>query len=987
MTLTAPHGKDVQSGFADCVVAGGNRPALITADATLTYAELDERVAEVGRALGDVRRLVLLEADNSIDVVVAYLAALRGHHPVLVAPARDEGAFAALVETYNPDVTATANGDLIEHHRFPAHVLHPDLALLLSTSGSTGAPKLVRLSRRNLESNAAAIAEYLDLGGDDRTVTTLPMHYCYGLSVLNSHLHAGAAIALSNLSVVDQCFWDLARATGVTGLAGVPHTFDLLDRIGFEAIDLPELRYLTQAGGRMAPETVARYARLGRRRGWELYVMYGQTEATARMAYLPPALAATHPAAIGIPIPGGSLAIDDADDADVGELVYRGPNVMLGYAHSPADLGSGATVAELRTGDLARRNAHGLYEIVGRRSRLIKPFGVRVDLDDLERVLADHGITALCTGDDGQLEIAVFAAVDVPVVTDLVEARLRLPSSRVHVVALDEPPRLANGKPDYAAVRAAVRRDDGPVRMAPTPGDHAAVRTAFTDVLGVDAGEDDSFVTLGGDSLSYVEMSVRLEEIIGALPRQWHVSPIRDLTAASASGSRWWAPTDTSLALRALAIVLIVGTHANLWHHPGGAHALLAVAGYNFARFQLGASTMFRSIARVAVPSMAWIGIVAATSDDFGWPHALLVNGQRGGADSRWAYWFIEALVQILLTLAVVFAVPAVARIERRRPFLIAGAAVTLGLVVRFDLVELASTHRISRPSEVFWLFALGWLAARATGWPQRVLVSAVAAATVFDFFGDSHRELIVITALVLVVWLPTIPLPRRAVAAVASVAGGSLYIYLTHFQVYPIVNRLSGPALAVAASLAVGVVASVVGGRLMASGERLLDRRRVPSGGRATLRGRGKDAARVPSASIGSPEDLLGVFARRLAHRHPDPCPQRDPSTVGGESSQPLADTFGHSHRRAHIGGSQENGEFVAGETGDDVAAQCRLLDLRGGRLQDTVARGVSEVVVHRGEVGQRDDYDRNRRSVGQRRRQRAVETVDEQRAVGESR
>ena len=243
----------------------------------------------------------------------------------------------------------------------------------------------------NLQSNAESISEYLNIGPNDRAATTLPMSYCYGLSVINSHLLRGAGLVLTDLSVVDPCFWELFRRRGATALAAVPYTFELLERVGFADMELPSLRYVTQAGGRMAPESVRSYAELGRRKGWELFVMYGQTEATARMAYLPPELAASVPGAVGIPVPGGSFRIDPVPGLEHGELVYTGPNVMLGYAGSPADLAVGRTVTELRTGDLARHHPAGVYEVVGRRSRFVKIVGLRVDLGQVERILADLG--------------------------------------------------------------------------------------------------------------------------------------------------------------------------------------------------------------------------------------------------------------------------------------------------------------------------------------------------------------------------------------------------------------------------------------------------------------------------------------------------------------------------------------------------------------------------------------------------------------------
>ncbi|MGH8827565.1 MAG: AMP-binding protein, partial [Jiangellaceae bacterium] len=266
-----------------------DRPALITTGSTVTYRELADRVEETAERLGTDRRLVLVTGANAVDPVVTYLAALSAGHPVLLVPGDNAHHLGTLIETYDPDVVVSHTGskwDLSERRRGSAHELHPELALLLGTSGSTGAPKLVRLSADNVQANAESIADYLGIAGIDRAATTLPMHYCYGLSVINSHLLRGAGLILTDLSVVDRCFWDLFRAEHGTTFAGVPYTFDQLDRIGFDQLRLPGLRYVTQAGGRLAPDRVRRYAELGRRDGWDLVVMYGQTEATARMAYL-----------------------------------------------------------------------------------------------------------------------------------------------------------------------------------------------------------------------------------------------------------------------------------------------------------------------------------------------------------------------------------------------------------------------------------------------------------------------------------------------------------------------------------------------------------------------------------------------------------------------------------------------------------------------------------------------------------------------------
>ena len=165
---------------------------------------------------------------------------------------------------------------------------HPDLRLLLSTSGSTGDPKLVRLSEDNMQANAASIVDYLRLGPTDRGMTTLPLHYSYGLSVLHSHLEAGAGLILTDTGVTDAAFDHLCRTARVTNLAFVPHQLNLLDARGADLSGLPDLRFVTQAGGRLGAQKVRAWAQTGQANGWDFIVMYGQTEAAPRMAWLPP---------------------------------------------------------------------------------------------------------------------------------------------------------------------------------------------------------------------------------------------------------------------------------------------------------------------------------------------------------------------------------------------------------------------------------------------------------------------------------------------------------------------------------------------------------------------------------------------------------------------------------------------------------------------------------------------------------------------------
>ncbi|WP_374777437.1 AMP-binding protein [Streptomyces sp. NBC_01310] len=855
-SVLLPGSKNVP--FAGDLATHGDRTAVITDDGLVTYRELAARVEAAANRLGRSRRLVLLFGANTVEALVVHLAALSAGHPVLLVPGDHPEAVQSLVEAYNPDVVARPDdsGEWLLDERRPgsAHDLHPDLALLLSTSGSTGSPKLVRLSHENLQANAESIAAYLEIRNTDRAATTLPMHYCYGLSVIHSHLLRGAALVLTDLSVADSCFWELFRTARATTFAGVPYTFDLLDRVGFATMEMPHLRYVTQAGGRLAPDRVRHYAALGRAAGWKLFAMYGQTEATARMAYLPPDLAETHPEAAGVAIPGGSFRLQplpDWPEESTGELVYAGPNVMLGYAQTPDELALGRTVHELHTGDIARRAPDGLYEIVGRRSRFAKILGLRIDPAQIETMLARHDVTSLCTGDDEALVVAAIGtgATAARRIRNLVTSECGLPPRAVRVHLLADLPRLPTGKPDYRAVRELARPADSPAQDPGNgPEDLCLLYARILDRP--EATPDSTFVSLGGDSLSYVEMSLHLEERLGHLPTDWHTKPIRELRPPEGEIPARRRALETSVALRAMAIFCIVGSHIQVFGIKGGAHLLLAIAGYNFARFHLTNAKRGErvrraclSIARVAVPAVIWIGFVLLVNDDYTLANLALLDSVLGPEDSKTGmhFWFVEALVYILIVAVALLALPLADRAERRFPYGLPLTLAALGLLTRYDLLGLPDRTRIPDAVTVFWLFALGWAAAKARTRRQRIVVTAAALATVPGFFpGDPGREAIIIATFALLVWVPSLPSRERVNQVAALLATSSLYIYLTHWQIFPLIDGFSRH-LAFLVSLIFGIAYGTVATRLMRGLPSLL------SPGSRRRRARPESRVRVP--------------------------------------------------------------------------------------------------------------------------------------------
>jgi acyl-CoA synthetase (AMP-forming)/AMP-acid ligase II len=315
------------------------------------------------------------------------------------------------------------------------------------------------LSRRNIESNAASIATYLSLTPDERPVTSLPFHYSMGLSVLNSHWAAGAPVVVTSESVIQQPFWATVRARECTSLAGVPFTFQMLERAGFRNLDLPSLRTLQQAGGSLDVRLARTYAEHMAARGGRLFVMYGQTEATARISYVPPGRLLDKLGSAGVPIPGGRLRIDAEEPGEgaghrVGEIVYEGPNVMMGYAMGPDDLRLGDEQGGiLRTGDIGYLDDEGYLFVVGRSKRITKVHGLRINLDEVESVLRVEGPAAVVGGDDAIWGFCAFGTDEsIAELARTLARRFRLHHSTVRLRRVEAIPTSGFGKTDYRRV-------------------------------------------------------------------------------------------------------------------------------------------------------------------------------------------------------------------------------------------------------------------------------------------------------------------------------------------------------------------------------------------------------------------------------------------------------------------------------------------------------------------------------------------------------
>lgn len=457
--------------FFDALDRFGDRVALLTQDGGVSYAALDAVAKEIAGNVPE-RSLVFCVCKNCVPSIAGYVGFLQKRAvPVLLNAAIDGELLHELLAAYRPGFIwcpeGFADGEAIfsqdgyvllpTHEKAPA--MDVQLALMLTTSGSTGSPKFVRQSYRNIESNTSSIVEYLDIRPEDRAITTLPMSYTYGLSIIQSHLMAGATVVLTEQTFFDRGFWDYFRAQKITTFGAVPYTYQMLDKLRFLRMELPSLRYITQAGGRLGEELHRKFAEGMREKGKALIVMYGATEATARMSYVPQDHAVEKAGSIGIAIPGGRFELIDVDGSviieseKVGELVYYGDNVTLGYAQCREDLAKGdERGGRLETGDMAKRDADGYYYVVGRKKRFLKIYGNRVNLVEIEDLLSKASYEAACVGEDDHMRIYTTSR-DTEAAVDFISAKTGLNRAAFQAIHIDEIPHNDSGKVLYSELK------------------------------------------------------------------------------------------------------------------------------------------------------------------------------------------------------------------------------------------------------------------------------------------------------------------------------------------------------------------------------------------------------------------------------------------------------------------------------------------------------------------------------------------------------
>lgn len=443
---------------------------------SITYAQLEEASNCIAADM-EPRKITFCLCENTLGSLVGYVAFMAHNIPtVLLDASKDIDIIENLIGHYQPQyvwcpthkkadlsvgipVREYADYTLLQLGK-QNYEVHKDVLLCLTTSGTTGSPKLVKLTEENLRSNAESIAEYLKITEKERAITSLPMYYSFGMSVINSHLIKGATLLLTDKAVIQREFLNFLKEGKATSIAGVPYTYEMLRRLRFLKMDLPELKTMIQAGGKLNANIVKEYVEAAQASRKEFIVMYGQTEAAPRMSYLPFDKALEKYASIGIAIPGGRLSVRDVNDQEIttpdtdGELIYEGPNVCMGYAECIEDLAKGdENLGVLHTGDVARFDSDGYFYITGRMKRFVKVWGNRCNLDATEQLVKAITTSCACVGVDDKITVFVTTDGLETKIKDYLCDKTGLNVRAFEVRTIPEIPTLPSGKLDYQTMQ------------------------------------------------------------------------------------------------------------------------------------------------------------------------------------------------------------------------------------------------------------------------------------------------------------------------------------------------------------------------------------------------------------------------------------------------------------------------------------------------------------------------------------------------------
>lgn len=445
---------------------------------TMSYGQLQNFILNFKNVM-PTRSVVFILCSNTIGAVATFLACIENKVvPLLLGKDLDRDLLRNLIDVYQPQylivpgnmevefnnyiLVSKINNFLVLYTKFPQYAVNEELSFLLTTSGSTGSPKLVRHSYKNVYFSYKQVAEFFGFTANDIGLADLPINYTMGLSVICSHLYAGSEVVLTDYNLINKEFWKIFNTKGITDITGVPFSYEVLDKLGFFLKDYPTLKILAEGGGRMNDVLFQKVALYCEQYSKKFYATFGTTETTARLAYLDPALAISKICSIGRAIPGGQLSLLDVEQCipieemiAEGELAYRGDNVTMGYANCKEDLNKNdERKGYYITGDIAKRDKDGCYYIIGRISRFLKLYGLRISLDQCENIISDEfKIDCACLGNDQKMIIFLENKEILEEVVSYISKKLGLYKKCFVSKYIEHIPRNNNGKVMYSQLK------------------------------------------------------------------------------------------------------------------------------------------------------------------------------------------------------------------------------------------------------------------------------------------------------------------------------------------------------------------------------------------------------------------------------------------------------------------------------------------------------------------------------------------------------
>ncbi len=410
-------------------------------------------------------KLCLFISNYSSEFLMTYISLIRKDLKIMfIDPNTDKKDIKEIIQSYKPlyifinkkfiyainnyEINSELSENIILENKIDENYeIFKDLALLIGTSGSTGSKKFVRISKNNLYSNTKNISNYLQIQPEDITITTLPLHYTYGLSIVNTHIFSGSGICINNSSFLEKSFWEKANKFKINNFGGVPFNYEILKKLKFTKRKIPSLKYITQAGGHLDKEIKKYFLKDAKINNYKFIVMYGQVEATSRISYVPFDKLNEKFDSAGKAIPGGKLSINLSNK----EIIYEGPNVCLGYAKSYRDLSKGdENKGKIGTGDIGSIDPDGYLFITGRKNREAKLYGHRINLDEIEKILSSKGFKCLCLSKENRLFIFNLSKENNKDVIKYLSKKLRVNTNSLGIKNLKEPPTNSSGKISYS---------------------------------------------------------------------------------------------------------------------------------------------------------------------------------------------------------------------------------------------------------------------------------------------------------------------------------------------------------------------------------------------------------------------------------------------------------------------------------------------------------------------------------------------------------